>query len=42
MENLKARQETMRTAIDNGTLLEADMKVMEVEVSEDKTSPPGG
>ncbi len=32
MENLAARQETMRTAIDNGTLLEADMKVIEVEV----------
>jgi len=27
MENLAARQETMRTAIDNGTLLEADIKV---------------
>ncbi|MDX2429832.1 MAG: TolC family protein [Bacteroides sp.] len=32
MENLMARQETLRIAIDNGTLLEADMKVIEVEV----------
>lgn len=32
MENLAARQETLRTAIDNGTLLEADMKVIEVEI----------
>ena len=32
MENLAARQETLRTAIDNGTLLEADMKVIDVEV----------
>lgn len=32
LENLSSRQEAMRTAIDNGTLLEADMAVLDVEV----------
>ena len=33
-----ARQEAMRTAIDNGTLLEADLNVIEVEVLKIKQS----
>ncbi len=32
MENLKAREESMRIAIDNGTLLEVDKNVLDVEV----------
>lgn len=32
MENLEARQEAMRTAVENGILLEAEMKVVEVEI----------
>ena len=32
MENLKSRQEAMQTAIDNGTLLKADMNVLDVEI----------
>lgn len=32
MENLKSRQESMQTAIDNGTLLKADMNVLDVEL----------
>jgi outer membrane protein TolC len=31
LENLLAREEAMQTALSNGTLLEADMKVIEVE-----------
>ncbi len=32
MENLKARKESMRTAIEHGILLEAEMSVVEVEI----------
>ncbi len=32
MENLKSRQESMQTAIESGTLLKADMNVLDVEL----------